>query len=643
MSFAIPKDPVANAKLRRRLLWDGAHVSGAAEAIRAECARDSLFWINLFCWTYDPRKKQSVVPFITYDYQDEAIREIEAGIREGRDIAIEKSRDMGASWLNVIVPTHQFQFAPTSQNFLMVSRNESYVDEQGNPKSLFWKMDFLLKFQPRWMKPVRIVRKQMHLENGITASVISGESTTGEVGRGDRRTAILLDEFAAFETKSGYAALASTQSTTNCRIFNSTPKGVANAFYDVVHKTGAKVIRMHWSRHPDKAKGLYCSMRNETTGKMEVRLFGGLDSHGDEIWIPLPSLKPEDKVWRGVVDVCEKGTKVVRRVAFPEDYPFVTDGKKRSPWYDRECSRAVNPVEIAQELDIDYAGSDYQFFDPIAIERYKEQWCRDPEIVGDLEIEIAHCNALRLTPNPKGHFAMFVPLNAQGRVDAGEKYVLGVDVSAGTGASNSTIAVYSRRTNEKVAEFADPNVLPDDFGRFVVAVARFFNDALIVPDRSGPTGEVLVRRILAEGYTNIYFRKNTKKIGAPVTDEPGIWLNPAVRTEVLQNYRDAIGHCTIINRSERALDECLRFIVNQSGNVEHSSAANANDPSGAKSNHGDLVIADALATIALCDTGYRDQPQEQNIPQNSIAWRMMEERNRNLEKQQDTLGGEWNP
>ena len=142
------------------------------------------------------------------------------------------------------------------------------------------------------------------------------------------------------------------------------------------------------------------------------------DLYGDEIWIPLPSLKPEDKVWRGVVDVCEKGTKAVRRVAFPEDYPFVTDGKKRSPWYDRECSRAVNPVEIAQELDIDYAGSDYQFFDPIAIERYKEQWCRDPEIVGDLEIEIAHCNALRLTPNPKGHFAMFVPLNAQGRVDA---------------------------------------------------------------------------------------------------------------------------------------------------------------------------------------------------------------------------------
>lgn len=621
-SFAIPKEIAANARLRRRLLWDGAHVPGAAREIRKACADDILFWINLFGWTYDPRKEQSVVPFLTYGYQDEAIRELEDGIRYGRDIAIEKSRDMGASWLNVVVPVHQFLFSETCKNFLMVSRNESYVDEQGNPKALFWKMDFLLKYTPRWMKPRSVVRKSMHLENGDTGSVISGESTTGEVGRGDRRTAILLDEFAAFETKSGYAALASTQSTTNCRIFNSTPKGVANAFYDVVHKTGAKVVRMHWSKHPEKSRGLYCSTRNKTTGKMEV------------------VIKSD---WKGVVEVREKGSKVVRKVAFPEDYPFVLDGKLRSPWYDRECSRAVNPVEIAQELDIDYAGSDYQFFDPIAIERYKEQWCREPEAIGDIEIDVAQCNALRFTHNPKGHCAFFVPLERDGRMPRDEKYVIGVDVSAGTGASNSTIAAYSRKTCEKVFEFADPNVLPDDFGRFVVAVARFFNDALIVPDRSGPTGEVLVRRILAESYTNIYFRRNTKKVGAPQTDEPGIWLNPAVRTEVLQNYRDAIGHCTVINRSARSLDECLRFVVTQDGNVAHSAATNANDPSGAKHNHGDLVIADALATMGLVDAAVHDKPQEKEISQNTLAWRMREEREWNAEKDNDTLGGDWEP
>ena len=617
----IEKDRHRNAMVRRRLLWDGAHVPGAAREIREACAKDVLFWVNYFCWTHNPRLDPAVVPFVTYPFQDEAILEIQDAIRNGRDVAIEKSRDMGASWLNVLVPLHQLQFS-SMKSFLFVSRNESYVDEQGNPKSLFWKIDFLLKHQPRWLKPLSLVRKSMHLENGTNGTVLSGESTTGEVARGDRRTAILLDEFAAFETKAGYAALASTQATTNCRIFNSTPKGVANAFYDVVKKSSAKVIRMHWSQHPEKNKGLYTAERDEDTGRMKLKLLSD---------------------WRGVVEVCQKGSKLVKKVAFPEDYPFVLDGKMRSPWYDRECSRAVNPVEIAQELDIDYQGSDYQFFDPMAVERYKEQWCREPEMTGDIGIAVEQGNALRITASPKGHFSMFVPLDASGRVPADEKFVLGVDVSAGTGASNSTFAAYSRRTNEKVAEFADPTILPDNFARLVVAAARFFNDAMVVPDRSGPTGEVFVRRVLAEGYTNLYFRRNERKIGAPKTDEPGVWLNPAMKTAVLTQYRDAIGRVTVVNRSERAMDECLRFIMTQNGNVEHSSATNANDPSGARTNHGDLVIADALATLALTENAVRDVPQEQRVPYNSLAWRMREERERAAENNTDNLGGEWEP
>ena len=163
-SLPIYKDRVKNAKVRCQLLWDGAHVPGAAREIRKACADDVLFWINYFCWTHNPRLDPAVIPFVTYPFQDEAIREIEEAIRSGHDVVIEKSRDMGASWLNVLVPLHQMQFDPM-KSFLFVSRNESYVDEQGNPKSLFWKMDFLLKHQPKWLKPTSVMRKSMHLEN----------------------------------------------------------------------------------------------------------------------------------------------------------------------------------------------------------------------------------------------------------------------------------------------------------------------------------------------------------------------------------------------------------------------------------------------------------------------------------------------
>ena len=83
----IEKDRHRNAMVRRRLLWDGAHVPGAAREIREACAKDVLFWVNYFCWTHNPRLDPAVVPFVTYPFQDEAILEIQDAIRNGRDVA----------------------------------------------------------------------------------------------------------------------------------------------------------------------------------------------------------------------------------------------------------------------------------------------------------------------------------------------------------------------------------------------------------------------------------------------------------------------------------------------------------------------------------------------------------------------------
>ena len=104
--IAVPKDFEANRRWRMKALHDGAKVGGAARALREACKNDVLFWINTFCWTYDPRTAAKRVPFTTYEYQDRAILSIEAAIREGRDVGIKKSRDMGASWVNLIVPLH---------------------------------------------------------------------------------------------------------------------------------------------------------------------------------------------------------------------------------------------------------------------------------------------------------------------------------------------------------------------------------------------------------------------------------------------------------------------------------------------------------------------------------------------------------
>ncbi len=211
-----------------------------------------------------------------------------------------------------------------------------------------------------------------------------------------------------------------------------------------------------------------------------------------------------------------------------------------------------------------------------------------------------------------------------GRVKREDKFVIGVDVAAGTGASNSAACVYSLQLNEKVAEYANPNILPADFANFITALGWFFNEALIVPDRSGPTGEVFVKRLQDNGYSNIYRRHNEKKIGRETVNEYGIFLNPAAKTSILHEYRAAIADNTIINRSERAMDECLQFICKMDGTIEHAASANAKDPTSARSAHGDLVIGDALAALALKDPNVQTEQKdkEPEIPVDSVMGRM---------------------
>lgn len=616
MKFAMPKDPELNARARMRLLWDGGHDPAAAAYMRDRCADDVIFWANAFCWTYDPRKTaRPDLPFVTYPFQDEAILKILDCVMSHRDVGIEKSRDMGASWVNLLVVTWLWQFWKNRMSALVVSRNEDYVDAPGDPKSLFWKIDYLQTHQPRWLRPRLSVRTSMHFENRDTGSVIDGESTTGEVGRGDRRTLILMDEYAAFEVSAGYKANTSTQHATDCRIFNSTPRGVGNAFHDLMTNGETEIVRMHWSQHPEKARGLYRSEK----GKLVL-----LDS------------------WTGTVEVKAKGERSRRTVKFPEEYPFILDGKLRSPWYDRQCARATSPQEIAQELDIDYLGSGYQFFDAAAVEAYVKAWCRDAELVGDLEYDLTTGEPLRFRPNPKGRLSLWQPLGRDGTYGEGRTFVIGVDVSAGTGASNSAAAVYDEATREKWAEFADPNMEPRDFAVYVLALARFFNGATVVPDASGPTGKQFLKRFTQDGdHPPLYRRLKDKKISADRVDEYGVYLNPEAKSSLLIEYRDAVGDARIVNRSARAMEECLQFVRSPRGDIEHSAALSSQDPSGARTAHGDVVIADALANLKLGEVELPSGGRPQEVPPNSVAGRMEAARLARAAADNEELGPSW--
>lgn len=622
----VPRDLASNLRFRDEVL-ESCKGQDAAAALRraqfrAACAEDLLFYVNVFGWTYDPREPRSKTPFITYGFQDEAMVTIAECIDAGEDFVMPKSRDMGASWMGLTVFEWFWHFR-AGVSFLLISRNEDYVDKSGNPKALFWKIDYLHENMPRWLLPSgRWLgskdpnRRLLHLGNADNGSVLDGESTTGDAGRGDRRTAMFIDEHAAFEASDGFRVLRATRDTTRCRGFNSTPQGANNAFYEVCHNTAARMIRLHWSRHPKKSVGLYET--DKETGK--VRLLDG---------------------YAGPAEVRKKGEKGKVVVQYPESYPFRLDGKLRSIWYDNECARCVNEMEIAQELDIDFLGSDYQFFDAETIQVLRKRFCREPVWVGDLEIDEETGDFRRLTRNPKGKLWLWVSPPETGLFTDGRRYGIGADVSAGTGASNSAASVVDLSNGEKVGVWRCSNTRPNQFAKVCVGLGRLFGDAYLCWDRSGPTGETFTKKVFEVGYGHVYRRKTSRVTGKDAEESAGYFLNPAAKTSLFEDYRDALGEQKFLNPSEAGMLECLQFVRRPDGTIEHAAALNAQDPSGARTAHGDEVVADALASMCVKDVAIDPAKAAPELPMGSLAWRMRLRAMERAESASDKLGKGW--
>lgn len=490
----------------------------------ALCNRDIHFYINAFGYTLDPRLDPSIRPFILYPFQRDAIDAMIESIETGHDLAMVKSRDMGASWLTTTVFAWYWHFKPM-KSLLLVSRKEGLVDSPGNSASLFSKIDFFLKYLPGWMMP-NFTRTKLRLTNDDNGSAITGESTTGDVARGDRKTCIALDEFASVDNSE--AVLAATADASNTRWFVSTPKGTGNSFYDICHSGRTKVLKFHWTQDPRKNAGLF----------------------------------------------------------------YDSDGQPSSPWYEKEKNRRTHPVEIAQELDLDFGGSDYLYFPPELIDRL-ERDCKPSLRRGVLEYDES-CT-------PIG----FTELGTSGELRIwGERhpfpksyYCCGVDIAAGTGSSNSVISIATAE-GEKCAEFVSANLRPDQLAKVTVALCRYFKGlsdtgAFLIWEANGP-GRVFGDAIREIGYGNYYFRRNDKSVAPKYSTIPGWFSTKEEKIALMGQYRRMLNEGEFVNLSREAVRECREYVFSQTGGLVHARSRSAIDPSGAKDNHGDRVIADAL-------------------------------------------------
>lgn len=558
----IPKDPVENQNARDDLWLACAAHEEERDRWRRYCSQSCLVWINYWVYTYvvrevatdgTPLPRSQVVnqqPFVTWACQDDGIRVALECIEGGRDILFDKSRDMGASWLNVAIAMWYWLWHNDSQ-IIVTARIEPEVDKQGDPKTLYWKMDFLLANLPKWMLPAGTTysdyrrpngafRSHMHLENPERNCTIEGQASTGHIGRAGRTLFVLFDEMASQAQATG--GWRSAADTTSCRIGNSTPVGSGTEYtkqwQNGVQTGQPQIIGLYYYDHPQKGRG---------------------------------------REWR--VDATGEYTGTVGR------------GYWWSPWFEREAGRR-DRQDIAQNILADHIISGDLYFDAVDITRMMQARACEP-LRCELEDGV-------FWPDERGRWFVWCPL-ADGVPPQDTNYCAGSDPATGVGAANSCAAFYDRETGTLVAEFADPRVRPDVFADILIAAgttvfAGQTGEAFQGWEINGP-GASLYQVFLESSYSSCYYRRPIGKRDHKASREYG-WLSSRfTKRTLLQGWGRGIRSGGVDIRSRACLNEALTYVYYEDGSIGPGHLRD--ETTGAREAHGDRVIAAAIGWMMV--------------------------------------------
>lgn len=228
-----------------------------------------LFWIDAFGYTFNPRLKKPHLKMVLYDFQEHYVWWRYNQIEKQKSGLTEKSRDVGASWINMYVTLWYWLFGENG-NFLVGSYREEYVDGASD-KALMPKLDYALERLPQRMLPpgyrAGAPWKKFKLrKNPITGSNVEGEATSDNFGRGARKRLVDFDEFPVWPHPD--KAKRSASRTADCLLFTGTPNGMGGEFAHLRHETDIDRMTLHISRHPEYQEGVYtcthgCHIHND--------------------------------------------------------------------------------------------------------------------------------------------------------------------------------------------------------------------------------------------------------------------------------------------------------------------------------------------------------------------------------------------
>ncbi len=247
--------------------------------------KDPVYFINNYCKISHPMR--GLISFKTYDFQSQLVRDFS----DHRFNVILKARQLGISTITAAYIVWMMMFH-RDKNVLVIATKFTTAS------NLVKKVKSIIKNLPPWMRISEISidnRTSFELANG---SQIKASSTSGDAGRSEALSLLVVDEAAHVEgLEELWTGLYPTLSTGGRCIALSTPNGVGNWFHQTYidaeeGKNDFYPTILPWSLHPDRDDEWFeKETRNMSRREIAQELECNFNTSGDTV------VHPDDMEW----------------------------------------------------------------------------------------------------------------------------------------------------------------------------------------------------------------------------------------------------------------------------------------------------------------------------------------------------------
>lgn len=455
---------------------------------------------------YHPKIKSPELPFILFDFQKKAVLKLCDALDKGYDVLVEKSRDMGVSWLAISVFFYYWWRNEKGNDFLLGSRKFEYVDKKGATDTLFEKFRYNLYRLQQSMFPEGFEANKNDnvglITNPSNGNYVRGEANNANFATSGRYKGILVDEYAKWE-ETDEAAWTSMGDSSPCRIAVSTPWGIGRKFAKLRFSGDIEVLSFHWSEHPIKGAGKHRGQH--------------------------PVFKDKHDVWL-------------------------------SEWYLNEVKRRKGnaQADIGQELDIDYLSSGTPYFNnELMQKKFLESKVEGKgyefERVGDtIELIENQFGNIRVVEEPVSAWKY--------------RYLISADVAEGLAKGDySVMYVFDRVTGLDVAWYVG-HVDTTTFALILSYFGFWYNDAYIGVENNNH-GLAVIQK-LKEIYVNLFHEIEFGKVVDIEKIRLGWNTNNKSRPVMFGELREALNQGVDGILDAQFFQEAMTFVLNERGKPE---------------------------------------------------------------------------